>query len=51
MYTTEKVGLKLQRMKNWAEESYLKLTPGTRKLIKGAVIVTKLAVKAAAGGL
>jgi len=51
VYTKEKVGLKAQRAKNWAEEEFMKLSPGTRKLIKGAVVVTKLAVKAAAHAL
>jgi len=49
VYTKEKVGLKAQRAKNWANDEFMKLTPGTRQLIKGAVVVTKMAVKAAAG--
>ena len=51
VYTKERVGLKARRAKNWAEEEYMKLTPGTRQIIKGAVVVTKLAVKAAAHAL
>jgi hypothetical protein len=51
VYTKEKVGLKAQHAKNWAKEEYLKLSPGTRQIIKGAVVVTKLAVKAAAHAL
>ena len=43
--------MKAQRVKIWARDEFMKLTPGTRQLIKGAVVVTKLAVKAAVGGL
>ena len=49
MYTKEKVGLKAQRLKSWANDEFMKLSPNTRKMIKGAVVVTKVAVKAATG--
>jgi hypothetical protein len=49
VYTKEKVGLKAQRLKSWANDEFMKLSPNTRKMIKGAVVVTKVAVKAATG--
>ena len=49
VYTMEKGGMKAQRVKNWAQDEYMKLTPATRTLIRGAVVVTKMAAQTAAG--
>jgi hypothetical protein len=49
VHTKEKVGLKAQRLKSWATDEFMKLSPGTRNMIKGAVVVTRVAVKAATG--
>ena len=49
VYTKEKVGLKAQRLKSWANDEFMKLSPNTRKMIKGAVVVTRLVVKATTG--
>jgi len=45
VHTKEKLGLKAMRAKSWAQAEYMKLTPGTRNLIKGAIVVTKVAAK------
>ena len=43
--------MQAQRLKIWANDKFMKLTPGTRKALKGVVFVTKVAVKAALGAL
>ena len=49
VHKTESTALKAKRAKNWAEASYLKLSPGTRAAIKGSIAVVRVAAKAASG--
>ena len=49
VHKTEGTALKAKRAKNWAEESYLKLSPGTRAAIKGSIAVVRVTAKAATG--
>ena len=38
-----------QRLKIWVKDEFMKLSPGTRKLIQGVLVVTRLAAKALTG--
>jgi hypothetical protein len=49
VHETETLSLKAGQAKNWAEDKYNNLSPSTRKIIKGMVIVAKLGAKAASG--
>ena len=49
VHAKETMGLRAKQAKEWACDEYLKLTPGTRAAIKGAVAVAKVAAKAATG--
>jgi hypothetical protein len=49
VHAKETVGLRAQQAKEWAREEYLKLTPGTRAAISGALAVAKVAAKAGIG--
>ena len=49
VHAKETVGLRAKRVKEWARDEYLKLTPGTRAAISGALAVAKVAAKAGIG--
>eukprot|EP00976_Prorocentrum_cordatum_P106813 1194527-Prorocentrum_minimum.AAC.3 len=49
VHASETPALKALRAKNWAENRYNNLAPSTRRLIKGMVVVARLAKKAAIG--
>lgn len=46
MFKSETVGLKTQRMKQWAKEEWLSLKPGTRAALKGLITAAKIAAAA-----
>jgi hypothetical protein len=46
-HATEKVALKVARAKLWADDKYMQLTPGTKAMIKGAIVVARVAARAA----
>jgi hypothetical protein len=43
----EKAALKMARTKAWANDTYMQLTPGTKAMIQGAIVVARVAAKAA----
>ena len=43
------MSLKAAHAKSWAEDKYNNLSPSTRKIIKGMIIVAKMGVKSASG--
>jgi hypothetical protein len=49
VHSTESIALKALHAKNWAEDRYMKLKPSTRKMLKGMIVVAKMATKAATG--
>lgn len=49
VHATESIALKALQAKNWAEDRYMKLAPSTRKMLKGMIVVAKMATKAAVG--
>ena len=49
VHSTESIALKALQAKNWAEDRYMKLAPSTRKMLKGMIVVAKMATKAATG--
>ena len=46
-HATEKAALKVARAKLWATDKYMQLTPGTKAMIQGAIVVARVAAKAA----
>ena len=46
-HATEKAALKVARAKLWANDKYMQLTPGTKAMIQGAIVVGRVAAKAA----
>jgi hypothetical protein len=46
-HATEKAALKVARAKLWANDKYMQLTPGTKAMIQGAIVVARVAAKAA----
>ena len=46
-HATEKAALKMARTKAWANDKYMQLTPGTKAMIQGAIVVARVAAKAA----
>lgn len=49
VHESETMSLKAEQAKSWAEDKYNNLSPSTRKIIKGMIIVAKMGVKAASG--
>eukprot|EP00959_Pyramimonas_sp_CCMP1952_P067937 1418030-Pyramimonas_sp.AAC.1 len=49
VHESETMSLKAAHAKSWAEDKYNNLSPSTRKIIKGMIIVAKMGVKAASG--
>jgi hypothetical protein len=46
-HATEKAALKVARAKLWTNDKYMQLTPGTKAMIQGAIVVARVAVRAA----
>jgi hypothetical protein len=46
-HASEKAALKVARAKLWANDKYMQLTPGTKAMIQGAIVVARVAAKAA----
>jgi len=49
VHGAETAALKALRAKNWAEDKYNNMAPSTRKMIKGMIVVARIAAKAASG--
>ena len=46
-HETEKAALNMARTKAWANDKYMQLTPGTKAMIQGAIVVARVAARAA----
>jgi hypothetical protein len=45
VHATESILLKALQAKNWAEDRYMKLAPSARKMLKGIIVLAKMAKK------